>query len=175
MKKFGWRFVPLSFFLLLALFLLNGLSLKPQELPSVHIGKTLPKFHLPILGSDKIFDSEKFPKQYFLLNVWASWCSACMEEQTFLMQLARSGVPIFGLNYKDKQDHASRWLEDWGNPYQLVLRDERGKVAIDLGVYGAPETFLVDEAGIIQYRYAGILTPKVWEQQIKPLMRSAKG
>lgn len=172
MTKMGWRIVPIVFFLLLSFFLWRGLSLDPHDLPSVQVGRTLPAFTLPQLHNpDQGFASTQLHGQVVLLNVWASWCSACVEEQVFLMQLAAQGISIYGLNYKDKSVDAVQWLQQWGNPYKVTMQDESGTVAIDLGVYGAPETFLIDKQGIIRYRHAGILSQEVWLKEVVPLMK----
>lgn len=172
MKKIGWRVIPILLFLTLCVFLWRGLSLDPHNLPSVQLGKRVPAFTLPQLQKPEVsFSSTQFPRKAVLLNVWASWCEACVEEQVFMLQLAREGVPIYGLNYKDKSVDALQWLSQWGNPYQLIVQDREGKVAIDLGVYGAPETFLIDKQGIIRYRHVGILTQETWLKEISPLMK----
>ena len=169
----GWRVLPILLFLSLSVFLWRGLSLDPRLLPSVKIGKALPAFTLPQLGKPgSFFDSRALPKQVFLLNVWASWCEACIEEQVFLLQLASKGVAIYGLNYKDGEEDAGSWLEQWGNPYRAIAQDRAGKVAVDLGVYGAPETFVIDKQGIIRYRYAGAMNQKVWQEEVHPLMKT---
>lgn len=169
MKPVYWRMIPLVLFSMLVAFFWRGLSLDPQRLPSVKLGQSLPIFELSTLGeSTKQFTLNSMRGQVVLLNVWASWCGACAEEQVFLMELARQGIPIYGLNYKDSNNDAMHWLAEWGNPYKLVGSDSRGQVAIDLGVYGAPETFLVDKAGVIQYRHAGVLTADVWQREFLP-------
>lgn len=171
MKKIGWRFIPIALFLLLSLFLWRGLSLDPHHLPSVHVGRQLPDFRIPELTDpNKVFTSSQLRNQVLLLNVWASWCEACVEEQAFMLQLARQGVPLYGLNYKDQPIDARNWLAQWGNPYNNIGQDTQGKIAIDLGVYGAPETFVIDKQGVIRYRHVGIMTAEVWEQTIAPLM-----
>jgi cytochrome c biogenesis protein CcmG, thiol:disulfide interchange protein DsbE len=171
MRKIGWRIVPIILFVLLSIFLWRGLSLNPRDLPSVQLGKSLPDFTLPQLQNpDLFFSSKQIREQVVLLNVWASWCAACTDEQVFMLQLAREGVPIYGLNYKDRAEDALQWLAQWGNPYKLVVQDRDGNVAIDLGVYGAPETFVVDKKGIIRYRHAGIMNQELWQKEIKPLM-----
>lgn len=172
MKKIGWKVIPIFLFILLSVFLWRGLYLNPHHIPSAQIGKLVPDFKLPQLqNSDIYFSSNQLRNQVILLNVWASWCSACIEEQVFLLQLAREGIRIYGLNYKDKTSDALHWLAEWGNPYTLIFQDRKGKVAIDLGVYGAPETFLIDKKGIIRYRHAGIMTQSVWLKEILPLMK----
>jgi cytochrome c biogenesis protein CcmG/thiol:disulfide interchange protein DsbE len=172
MKKIGWGIVPLTLFLLLGLFLWRGLSLNPHELPSVQLGKALPSFQLPQLKKPNlIFSSKQLQGEVVLLNVWASWCVACVDEQVMMLQLARQGIPFYGLNYKDKASDALQWLAQWGDPYKLVIQDTEGKTAIDLGVYGAPETFVIDKQGIIRYRHVGIMTQEAWSKEIQPLMK----
>lgn len=172
MKSIGWKLIPVTLFLLLSFFLWRGLSLDPHKLPSVQLGKSLPVFTVPQLQNpEAAFSSSTLRQQVVLLNVWASWCEACVEEQVFMMQLAREGVPIYGLNYKDRSADAMQWLAQWGNPYKLIGQDTEGKVAIDLGVYGAPETFVIDKQGIIRYRHVGIMTQDVWIKEIAPLMK----
>lgn len=172
MKKISLRLLPVVLFLLLCVFLGRGLFLDPHYLPSVQIGKKLPDFTLPQLFDHHLsFNSSQLPHKVLLLNVWASWCQACTEEQVFLMQLAAQGILIYGLNYKDNPENALSWLKHWGNPYQLVFQDLEGRVTIDLGVYGAPETFIIDKKGIIQYRHVGILTQESWLKEIQPLMK----
>ena len=172
MKAVHWRIIPFVVFTLLVTFFWRGLSLDPQNLPSAQLGKPLPPFRLPILGDDQLaLTPIALHGQVVLLNVWASWCAACIDEQVFLLQLAHEGVVIYGLNYKDNPQDAKQWLAEWGNPYKMVGADVDGKVAIDLGVYGAPETFLVDKAGIIHYRHAGILNAMVWQQEFLPRIK----
>ncbi|WP_019216519.1 DsbE family thiol:disulfide interchange protein [Legionella tunisiensis] len=171
MKALYWRLIPLVVFVLLVVFLWRGLGLEPQNLPSVQIGKGLPKFQLSTLDQDQLLTPQLMRGRVVLLNVWASWCAACTDEQVFLLRLAREGVPIYGLNYKDSSENAKQWLTEWGNPYQAVGEDKTGKVAIDLGVYGAPETFLIDKKGIIRYRHVGILDEKTWQSDFVPLMK----
>ena len=172
MSKIGWRLIPIIFFVLLSTFLWRGLSLDPHNLPSTQLGKPLPVFTLPKLQNPAVsFSSSQIRDHVVLLNVWASWCAACAEEQVFLLQLAREGVSIYGLNYKDRAEDALQWLAQWGNPYQVILQDPDGKVAIDLGVYGAPETFVIDKKGIIRYRHVGIMNQELWQKELLPLMK----
>jgi cytochrome c biogenesis protein CcmG/thiol:disulfide interchange protein DsbE len=170
--RISWRFIPIFLFIAIAFFLSQGLFRDPHHLASMQIGKSLPAFVLPVLeqGSEQSLTPEMMRGHFVLLNVWASWCGACTEEQVFLMQLARSGVPIYGLNYKDDAHDATTWLATWGNPYRAVGWDGNGHVAMDLGVYGAPETFLIDPKGMIQYRHVGPLTEQVWRQFFLPRM-----
>jgi cytochrome c biogenesis protein CcmG, thiol:disulfide interchange protein DsbE len=172
MKKIGWKAVPILLFLVISVFLWRGLSLDPHHLPSVQLGKQLPSFALPELENPSIlFHSHQLRGTVSLLNVWASWCAACVEEQVFLLQLARQDVPIYGLNYKDDSSQARHWLKQWGNPYKNSVNDTQGTVAIDLGVYGAPETFIIDKKGVIRYRHAGILTQALWIKEMLPLIK----
>lgn len=166
--------LPLLLFVILGLTFYHGLSLDPQKLPSAKIGTILPDFTLPVLAETKIFSSGALRRQFFVLCVWASWCDACQIEQPFLLQLASKGIHLIGLNYKDKTINAKQWLSLWGNPYEQVLEDKAGKVSIDLGVYGAPETFLISPEGIILYRHVGILTAVDWKKHFIPLMKLRK-
>jgi len=169
MKVLALRLMPLFLFIILIGFFWYSLSLDPKKLPSAKLGKPLPNFVLPVLGNPNLKLSQNdLNGKISILNVWASWCSSCVDEQIFLLHLARIGVTIYGLNYKDNQDDAINWLSSWGNPYKLIGSDLDGKVAIDLGVYGAPETFLIDKFGTIRFRYAGVLTSKIWQQEFMP-------
>ncbi len=164
-----WRMIPFIVFVLLVGFFWRGLSLDPHHVPLAQLDKPLPKFQLQVLGNQQAkFTQASLQGQVTLLNVWASWCAACIDEQTFLLQLAREGIIIYGLNYKDKSQDAKQWLSEWGNPYKLVGEDLKGTVAIDLGVYGAPETFLVDKKGIIRYRHVGVLDAFNWQKEFLP-------
>ena len=172
MKAVYWRLTPFLLFILIAIFLWRGLSLDPQNLPSVQLGQRLPEFRLRVLGDKTAqLTPNTMRGQVVLLNVWASWCDACAKEQIFLSELANKGVVIYGINYKDNADNAKNWLEEWGTPYKLIGSDKNGRTAIDLGVYGAPETFLIDAQGVIQYRYAGVLNEQVWQQEFLPRMK----
>lgn len=169
------RFVPFALFLSLGVFFWFGLSLDPHYLPSTRINKPLPHFQLPQLRDEQSsLSSEMLSGHISLLNVWASWCEACTEEQLFLLRLAQSGIAIYGLNYKDSVPQATKWLNEWGNPYKLIGEDFSGKVAIELGVYGAPETFLIDKQGVIRYRHVGILTENIWKKEFLPLINHLK-
>ncbi len=175
MRALHWRLIPLLLFILLLFFLWRGITLEPHKLPFAQLGKPLPEFVLPSLGETTLFTPQQMRGQVVLLNVWASWCAACSDEQVFLMHLARTAVPIYGLNYKDNSRNAQRWLSEWGNPYQAVGEDKEGRVAIDLGVYGTPETFLIDKKGIIRYRHAGVLDESVWRADFLPRINQLKG
>jgi len=175
MKALYWRLIPFAIFAILVFFLWRGLSLEPRKLPSAQLGKPLPAFQLSDLEEGKFFTPQVMEGKVVLLNIWASWCAACVDEQVFLMRLARESVPIYGLNYKDKTENARHWLKEWGNPYQAVGEDRDGKLAIDLGVYGAPETFLIDKKGIIRFRHIGILDEKAWQSDFLPRIKQLEG
>ncbi len=164
MKTLHWRLVPFFLFIVLAVLFWRGLKLDPHSLPSAKIGKPVPTFTLDTIDGKKLTNTSLIG-HVSLLNVWASWCMSCADEQVTLMNLANKGVAIYGLNYKDNTDDAKKWLNEWGNPYQLVGEDVDGKVAINIGVYGAPETFLIDKQGVIRYRHVGALTKSVWEKE----------
>ena len=162
-------FLPLFLFAVLALFLFRGLSLDPTEMPSALIDRPMPAFSLPELASGKVLTGEDVAGQVSLLNVWATWCVSCRVEHPYLQQLADSGVMILGLNYKDEDAAALRWLQELGNPYQFNIADRQGTLALDLGVYGAPETYLLDAEGVIRYRHVGVVDERVWQTILQPL------
>ena len=149
------RFMPLIIFGLLVVVLGVGLTLNPRLVPSPLIGKPAPVFELPLLNQSGVFSDKDLKGHITLVNVWASWCYACRQEHETVKHLAKSGLRIIGLNYKDKKQDAQQWLAQLGNPYQVVVADVDGRVGIDWGVYGAPETFLVDEQGIIRHKVIG--------------------
>lgn len=167
------RLLPILLFGLLAFFFGHGLSLDPQSLPTPKIGQMLPRFDLPSLLADQSqrFTPELLQGRMAILVVWASWCETCRDEQAFLMTLAQQQeIALYGLNYKDDPLQAKQWLAAWGNPYQAIGVDRKGTLALDLGVYGTPETYLIDQQGQIQYRYAGELTADVWKKDFVPLL-----
>jgi cytochrome c biogenesis protein CcmG/thiol:disulfide interchange protein DsbE len=161
-------FIPLILFAAMAVFLFRGLSLNPQELPSALIDRPLPQFELPALGQERILARDDLLGEPALLNVWATWCVACRVEHPYLRQLADSGVPIFGVNYKDEDGAAARWLAELGNPYRFNIADREGSLGLDLGVYGAPETYLLDADGVIRYRHVGVVDERVWQTILQP-------
>ena len=165
--------IPLVLFVILVIFLAIGLGRDPHEVPSPLIGKAAPTFQLPQLKDPgKSFSAQEMRGKVWLLNVWASWCVSCREEHPLLLDYARSAaVPIYGLNYKDKREDALDWLEQLGDPYVLSAADEDGRVAIDYGVYGAPETYLIDRNGVIRFKQVGAVTPDIWERKILPLVK----
>jgi len=152
------RFMPLIIFAALVVFLAIGLTLDPRKVPSPLIGKPAPEFELPLLLQEGSFSSKELLGQVTLVNVWASWCFACRQEHEVVKYLSSKGVRIVGLNYKDEPADAKNWLARLGNPYQKIAADRDGRVAIDWGVYGAPETFLVDRNGIIRHKVIGPLS-----------------
>lgn len=170
MKKY---LVPLIAFVILGLLLAYGLRLDPRRIPSPLIGKPVPEFDLPTVADPaRKVSRDSLLGRVYLLNVWASWCVACREEHPFLVELnARKAVPIIGLNYKDKRPDALQWLSGMGDPYETSISDADGRVGINLGVYGVPETFVVDKQGIIRYKQIGPLTPDAWQQKIAPLIK----
>lgn len=166
--------LPLALFVGLVIFLAIGLRRDPHEVPSPLINKPAPVFQLPQLHEQaKTFSPQEMRGKVWLLNVWASWCISCREEHPLLLALARSGeVPLYGLNYKDQRNDAIAWLDELGNPYLLSAADLDGRVGIDYGVYGAPETYLIDRDGVIRFKHIGPLTPAVLQNQLLPLARN---
>ena len=154
--------IPFGLFLVLAVFLAIGLTRDPHELKSVLINKPAPTFRLPQLkASGKTISNEDMRGKVWLLNVWASWCVACREEHPWLIKYAQSGVvPIYGLNYKDRREDAIAWLEELGDPYTVSAVDLDGRVGIDYGVYGAPETYVIDQDGMIRLKHVGPITAR---------------
>jgi len=168
-------FLPLFAFAVLAMILFRGLSLDPAALPSALLGKPLPEFSLPGLGEPGQRSRADLTGQAGLLNVWATWCPSCRVEHPYLLELARQGIPIYGLNYKDEDAAARRWLEELGNPYRFNIVDRAGTLGLDLGVYGAPETYLIDAAGVIHYRHVGVVDATVWRDVLEPRYRKVRG
>ena len=158
---------------MLVIFLGVGLTLKPREVPSPLIGKAAPAFRIPQLHEgDKTISPEDMRGKVWLLNVWASWCVSCREEHPLLVEFARQNLaPIYGLNYKDKRENALAWLADGGNPYVVSAHDLEGNVGIDWGVYGVPETFVMDKQGIIRYKQIGPITPEALRDKIIPIIK----
>ncbi len=165
--------IPLAIFVVLVAFLGLGLGLNPREVPSPLIGKPAPAFQLAQLHQpDRSFAQIDMLGKVWLLNVWASWCVSCRQEHPLLLELANSNaVPLYGLNYKDQRDEALTWLAQFGDPYALSISDRDGRVGIDFGVYGVPETFVIDKAGVIRYKQIGPLTPEALKDKILPLVR----
>lgn len=167
------RFIlPFVIFVILAVFLFVGLNLDPREVPSPLVGKAAPAFVLPQLNEPgKQFSPNEMKGKVWLLNVWASWCVSCQEEHPVLIELSKLNiVPVYGLDYKDKREAALGVLQGRGDPYVLVATDADGRVGIDYGVYGVPETYVIDKQGVIQYKQIGPVTPQNLKDKILPLV-----
>lgn len=165
--------IPLAVFAVMVIFLGIGLTLNPRDVPSPFIGKPAPMFALPqVADASKTLSTGDLKGQVSLVNVWASWCTSCREEHPVLLQLAKQNiVPIYGLNYKDERDNALAWLQRFGDPYTASAFDPEGKTGIDWGVYGVPETFVIDRDGIIRHKQTGPITPEILEKKLLPLIR----
>jgi cytochrome c biogenesis protein CcmG/thiol:disulfide interchange protein DsbE len=165
--------IPLALFVVLAGFLFVGLGLKPREVPSPLVNKPAPAFVLPRLDNPAVqVAAEQLKGQVWVLNVFASWCTPCLTEHPLVTQLAREpGIQVIGLNYKDKAEDAKAWLGRHGNPYATVVVDRDGRVGIDYGVYGVPETFVIDKEGVIRFKQIGPITPEALRDKIVPLVR----
>ena len=165
--------VPLAVFITVVAFLAMGLYRDPRLVPSPLIGKPAPSFSLSALKDpEKPLTGADLKGRTVLLNVWATWCVACRSEHPFLMELAGRGVPIFGVNYKDDREAAIAWLGELGDPYEASIFDPDGTLALDLGVYGAPETFVLDASGVITHKHIGPITPEVWRDELLPLVKT---
>ncbi len=168
-------FIPLGIFLILAVFFWRGLSIDPTSLPSALIDKPVPAFKLSTLKDEQhLVDQEEFKGKVSLVNVWATWCVTCRYEHPFLIKLKDKGVPIYGINYKDDVAQAREWLQKFHDPYVLSVVDADGRLGLDLGVYGAPETYVVDTKGVIRYKHVGAVDEMLWEKKLKPLMASLR-
>lgn len=167
-----WLFVPLALCVVVAVFLVQGFRLNdPHELPSALIDRPFPDFRLPALGEARVLTREDLVGRVTLVNVWATWCPTCAAEHEALKRITREhGLPIVGINYKDRVEKAKRWLEQLGDPYVFNVVDADGRLGIDLGVYGAPESFLLDADGIIRYKRVGEVNALIWTRDIAPLV-----
>jgi cytochrome c biogenesis protein CcmG/thiol:disulfide interchange protein DsbE len=173
-----WRYaIPVAILAVLALFFARGLNLNPGYIPSPFIGKPAPEFSLPSLADPAAtVSSDVLRGEVSLFNVWATWCVGCRQEHGYLNEIAKTtGVPIYGLNWKDDRAAALNWLNTLGNPYVTSAFDSVGDVAIDWGVYGAPETFLIDRDGTVLYKHIAPLTPEVWRTQFLPIIQEKCG
>jgi cytochrome c biogenesis protein CcmG/thiol:disulfide interchange protein DsbE len=167
--------VPALVFVILAGFFVVGLQRDPRAVPSPLIGRPAPTFELESVEAPvREVSSRDFAGRMFVLNVWGTWCVGCRQEHDALMAISRQGlVPIVGLNWKDDRELATRWLRELGDPYVVTAFDQEGRVAIDWGVYGAPETFLVDADGIVVHKHVAPITLEIWERDFVPLIRQA--
>jgi cytochrome c biogenesis protein CcmG, thiol:disulfide interchange protein DsbE len=174
MMRYLW---PLGLFLALAVFLGVGLKLDPREVPSPLVGKAAPAFQSAQLHlADKTFARDDMRGQVWLLNVWASWCVACRQEHPVLLDFAKSAnAPLVGLNYKDQRPDALGWLQQHGDPYRLSVTDVDGRIGLDYGVYGVPETFVIDKQGVIRFKQIGPVTDEVLRAKILPLLKELQG
>lgn len=164
--------LPLAIFVVLVGFLGVGLTLNPREVPSPLVGKVAPAFELPQLADPaKTFSPAEMRGKVWMLNVWASWCVSCRAEHRTLAELAQSGiVPVYGLNYKDTREDGLEYLRKLGDPYRAIAFDPQGRVGIDYGVYGTPETYVIDKQGVIRYKRIGPLTPEIIKEKVIPLV-----
>lgn len=161
--------IPLLLFVGMVVLFANGIGKDPSHLPSARIGKAFPEFVLSSLKDPAHLLTEKDLKgQVALLNVWATWCPSCRVEHPAFMQLKADGVLIYGVNYKDDREAANKYLDTLGDPFQFSIYDDAGNLGIDLGVYGAPETYILDRDGQVRYRFVGVLDEEGWESTLKP-------
>jgi cytochrome c biogenesis protein CcmG/thiol:disulfide interchange protein DsbE len=171
-------YLPVFGFIVVGIALWRGLYLDPKTLPSMLIDKPMPAFQLMTVDGKEV-TNEALPEQIFLLNVWGSYCLPCLIEHPTLMRLSEEGeIPVVGVNYRDRQDLALNWLQENGNPFVFSILDEDGRFGIDLGVYGAPETYLVDSNGVIRFRHVSVLDETVWQEQFLPAiseLRNGRG
>jgi cytochrome c biogenesis protein CcmG/thiol:disulfide interchange protein DsbE len=179
-KQRIFLFLPLLVFAVLAIFFWRGLSLDPNAMPSALLNKPVPAFELPVLPAPEnppgleTANQDLFKGRVSLLNVWATWCVTCRQEHEFLNTLKAQGISIYGINYKDNNDDAQNWLAELHNPYVFSVVDEDGRLGLNLGVFGAPETYVVDKQGFIRYKHIGDVNELVWENTIKPIFESLK-
>lgn len=166
------RILPFVLFVIVVAFLGKGLFLDPHEVPSPLIGKPAPLFVAPTLeNANNNFSTVEMKGKVWLLNVWASWCGACRDEHPLLLDMSKQGLPLYGLDYKDTNLEAQNVLDQMGDPYIQTVTDSSGKIGIDYGVYGVPETYVIDKAGVIRYKQIGPITPEVLKDKILPLLK----
>ena len=177
MKSMKWLLysIPLLGFAVMVYFFGSAIGTDPSILPSTRIHKPVPAFNLPLLDNPQQTVTQAVVKGPVILNVWATWCPTCQEEHPLLVQLSQSGIRMIGLNYKDEPQAALKYLEIHGNPFDMNIADEKGNLGLDLGVYGAPESFLIDADGKIQYRHVGAITPDVWRNVLWPKWQAMGG
>lgn len=168
--------LPLIIFLAIGLFFWRGLSMNPRLLPSALLNKPVPAFQLPsLLHPQQKLSDKLFQGHVSLVNVWATWCAVCADEYPILVGIAyQNVVPIYGLDYKDNRAHALAWIKKYGNPFKAIGFDKTGSVAINWGVYGTPETFVIDKHGVIRYKQVGPITNKIWQNKLLPLVEKLK-
>lgn len=177
-KQRLFLFIPVAIFVLLGVLFWRGLSLNPNEMPSALLNKPVPAFELPVLPAPEnpqglVSANEKMLKgKASLLNVWATWCTTCRQEHEFLNTLKAQGILIYGINYKDNSEDAQQWLAELHNPYVYSVTDEDGRLGLNLGVFGAPETYVIDKQGVIRYKHVGDVNAQVWTTIIKPIVDS---
>lgn len=177
-KQRLFLFIPLLVFVVLAIFFWRGLSLDPNAMPSALLNKPVPVFELPVLPAPEnpsglvTANQELLKGRVSLLNVWATWCVTCRQEHEFLNTLKAQGIPIYGINYKDNNNDAQNWLAELHNPYVFSVIDADGRLGLNLGVFGAPETYIIDKQGVIRYKHIGDVNAAVWENTIKPIFNS---
>jgi cytochrome c biogenesis protein CcmG/thiol:disulfide interchange protein DsbE len=169
-------FLPVIIFMVLAVFMWRGLYMDSRTLPSVLIDRPLPEFQLRSLElGDRLVTTADLPDGPFILNIWGSYCLPCLQENPIFMAAKEQNIiPIIGLNYKDRDEAARDWLELNGNPFELNIIDDTGRYGIDLGVYGAPETFLVDANGVIRFKHIGVINYRIWEDEIMPAIEAVQ-
>ncbi len=165
-----YRWIPLIIAVGLALVLYTAIGKDPTKLETARLNDPFPAFELTMLENEQqLITQDKIKGKPLLLNVWATWCPSCRVEHDYLVQLSKSGIPIIGLNYKDERAAALAWLAKLGNPYEYNIFDPKGKLGFDLGVYGAPETYLLDKNGYVRFRHVGVVDTKVWKETLEPL------
>lgn len=161
--------LPLLLFVGMVVLFANGIGKDPSNLPSARIGKAFPAFSMSSLTEpSRLLSEQDLKGQVALLNVWATWCPSCRVEHPAFMQLKAAGIPIYGMNYKDDRAAANRYLQELGDPFLFSIYDDKGDLGIDLGVYGAPETYVLDRDGQVRYRFVGVLDEQSWTQTLKP-------
>jgi len=168
------RLMPLIIFIMLAAILAIGLTLNPRIVPSPFVGKAAPEFVLPLLNAEGKLSHEDLKGDITLLNVFASWCYACRQEHKAITKLSKNGFRVIGFNYKDKPEDATAWLRQFGNPYQVVAQDLDGRVGMDWGVYGAPETFVIDHKGIVRDKRIGPVDAEYIRDELMPLVEQIR-
>lgn len=174
-KQRLFLFIPLAIFVLLGVLFWRGLSLDPNDMPSALLNKPVPVFELPVIPAPEnpqglvTANQEMLKGKVSLLNVWATWCLPCKQELPFFNTLKAQGIQIYGINYKDDNAEAQRWLSEFHNPFVFSVLDADGRLGVNLGVFGYPETYVVDKQGVIRYKHIGEMNAQIWEKTIKPI------